>query len=98
MVRASKAIGDIRMELFTSHGDHLDKIREELSVGLGDSFSRTNVLALLGAHSVGLAHLCTAEGLGQAIFLYYAALYLRNLDEYANSQKAEAKARESALS
>jgi hypothetical protein len=96
MGRASAAIGRIGEEVASGGGE--EKVRKELSESMGKSYSPAYVRAVLAAHSQGLAHLATPEGLGGALFLHFASVFRAGVEKHAAASKAEPGVAASALS
>src|SRR5512143_1846096 len=80
-----------------SAGKASGAITRELTLSMGKSFSPANAKAVLAAHSMGLRHLASPEGLGGAIFLHYAAGFRSKMEKAAARGKADAALLASAL-
>ncbi len=95
MGRASAALARLASEVGSGGGE--PGMVRELSKSMGKSFSPAYARAVLGAHSQGLSHLATAEGLGAAIFLHFSAGFRKNLVKHAQETKADPEVAASAV-
>ncbi len=95
MGRAAAALGRMASEIGSGAGD--PGLAGELSKSMGKSFSPAYARAVLSAHSQGLSHLATAEGLGAALFLHFSAGFRKNIVKHAQETKADPEVAASAV-
>ena len=79
MARASACLSGAAAAM--GPGKDSGTVGKELSKSMGQSYSVPNAKALLMAHSQGLAHLASPEGLGGAIFLHHASAFRSKLEK-----------------
>ncbi len=96
MMRASACLSAAAAAM--GSGKDAGAVGDELSKSMGKSFSVPNAKSLLMAHSQGLAHLASPEGLGGAIFLHHASAFRSKLEAKAAREKADPAVLASALS